>query len=300
MDALRTSQTRFYCTFSKKARLIVPSVEGHDYYLLLVPLLLLLICVSLYCNVLSRLRERLAMLIYGRSRIKAFHFGRDTVPWHEEQGRELLYSLQHANRQWAEAVLYRAGRRMLELRGKSALPSPTSDRQLRAEQLSKISEGECNDAHAADDGLLAALARRNSSPAVEMIRQPSGGSQQVSPHECDGSNGGSVTGSQQGSPLTRSNSMGGSSRGSSQQASPVTRANSAMLRRSSGSNSQLLGAANYRRSSYSPPYESSAGSGNWQQPSEQQHRQSQQQQQRQSQQPSSSGGGGGGHEMDLV
>ena len=38
-DNLRTSQTRFYCTFGKKGRLIVPAVAGRDYYLLIVPLL---------------------------------------------------------------------------------------------------------------------------------------------------------------------------------------------------------------------------------------------------------------------
>ena len=127
VDGVRSDQTRFYCTFAPKGRLLVPSVQGHDYYMLLVPLLLLLICLSLYFDVLARLRLRLATLFSGaevaNQRVAAFRWGIEARTWHELQAKQLLHDLQDRHRSWARGVLLRAAKqRLLQLR-----PRPASE-----------------------------------------------------------------------------------------------------------------------------------------------------------------------------
>jgi len=121
-DNLRTSQTRFYCTFGKKGRLIVPAVAGRDYYLLIVPLLVLLLCLFIYLNVLSRALVAVERFLRGRALGARFDFGRERRPWLEDRGRELLDFYQDEYKEWAAAVIYRA----LRLR---------QLRQLRAMQM---------------------------------------------------------------------------------------------------------------------------------------------------------------------
>ena len=121
VDGVRSDQTRFYCTFAPKGRLLVPSVQGHDYYMLLVPLLLLLICLSLYFDVLARLRLRLATLFSGaevaNQRVAAFRWGLEARTWHELQAKQLLHDLQDRHRSWARGVMLRAAKqKLLQLR----------------------------------------------------------------------------------------------------------------------------------------------------------------------------------------
>ena len=112
-DGLRTTQTRFYCTFVRKTRLIVPSHNGHDYYLLIVPTLLLILCIFLYFDCLSRVRHTLASIFTGRSQVAVFRFGRTAIPWHEDKGRELLVELLEATRHSAAIRIQRNARRWL-------------------------------------------------------------------------------------------------------------------------------------------------------------------------------------------
>lgn len=80
-DGLATTQTRFYCRFGRKARL---AILGKDYYLLLVPLLLLLLFLALYLEVLSKARSRVARLLHT-PQITRFQWGRTAIPWHEDK-----------------------------------------------------------------------------------------------------------------------------------------------------------------------------------------------------------------------
>jgi len=106
-NGLRTPQTRFYCTFGKKARLIIPTTDGHDYYLLAMPLLMLLLCVALYFNILAQLKSYYARVFHTPA-VVTFRFGRTAVPWHEDKGLELLSQLQAAHAGWAHAVIRNA------------------------------------------------------------------------------------------------------------------------------------------------------------------------------------------------
>jgi hypothetical protein len=105
-NGMRTTQTRFYCQFGKKARLLVPLQNGHDYYLFAMPILLLLIVIALYFNFLSRAKALFARYSHDE-RAATFRFGRSTVPWHEDRGRELLRELEERQLLWAAATLTR-------------------------------------------------------------------------------------------------------------------------------------------------------------------------------------------------
>ena len=133
-NGIRTTQTRFYCQFGRKARLLVPLTNGHDYYLIAMPLLLLLLVLALYCNLLARLRALFSRLTHDE-RAATFRFGRTTVPWHEDKGKELLHELEEANRAWAVGIVqYYARRKLMILHptGHARKLFNTLDRSMRS------------------------------------------------------------------------------------------------------------------------------------------------------------------------
>jgi len=113
-NGFRTSQTRFYCQFGRKARLLVPLQNGHDFYLLVLPLLLLLLVIALHFNVLSRVKSMFAR-IFQEERHAVFRFGRTVIPYHEDKGRELLQDIERAQQSWAHTTITCAWRRKLML-----------------------------------------------------------------------------------------------------------------------------------------------------------------------------------------
>lgn len=88
----------------KKARLLVPLQDGHDYYLIIMPLLLLVLTMALHCNLLSRAKALFARFSHDERAVQ-FRFGTSTVPWHEEKGRELLQDIEASHFLWAVCVL---------------------------------------------------------------------------------------------------------------------------------------------------------------------------------------------------
>lgn len=109
-NGLRTTQTRFYCQFGRKARLLVPAQDGHDYYLLAMPILLLLLCSALYFQLLSKAKAIFARFFHDE-RAATFRFDRNTIPFHEDKGRELLRDLEAQHIAWAIGVLQYHARR---------------------------------------------------------------------------------------------------------------------------------------------------------------------------------------------
>ena len=83
---METTQTRFYCQFVRKARLVVGS---HDFYLLIMPLLLILLCVGTYYDWISHWKVFLSKWRH-MPRHQTFVFGRTAIPYNEEKGTLLV------------------------------------------------------------------------------------------------------------------------------------------------------------------------------------------------------------------
>eukprot|EP00327_Prymnesium_parvum_P015665 CAMPEP_0113234516 /NCGR_PEP_ID=MMETSP0008_2-20120614/3068_1 /TAXON_ID=97485 /ORGANISM="Prymnesium parvum" /LENGTH=773 /DNA_ID=CAMNT_0000081389 /DNA_START=74 /DNA_END=2396 /DNA_ORIENTATION=- /assembly_acc=CAM_ASM_000153 len=83
---LRTTQTRFYCQFVRKARLVV---GAHDFYLVIMPLLLIVLCVATYYDLMSRCQVTFA-LWRKMPRQTTFIFTSTAIPVNEELGGALV------------------------------------------------------------------------------------------------------------------------------------------------------------------------------------------------------------------
>ena len=169
-NEIRTSQTRFYCQFGKKARLTVPTTDGHDYVLIIMPLLISCLVASLYFNLLSRIKAACARFLHDE-RVPTFRFGRAIVTWHEERGSALLRDLQIAYSIWAQQTIVRAWRRhaMRQQRGPalevivtSKASSPLTHAQLASSPRSNSPSGSRRRLSSASAGPVGSAPRRQS------------------------------------------------------------------------------------------------------------------------------------------
>ena len=102
-------QTAFYCTFARKSMVVVAQ---HDYYLLATPLLLLVLCLVMRRNLLTRWRNYLSRW-RGTPYLASFALGSMAITKHEDEGHKLLKRLLRARQDSAAAVLQRSIRSML-------------------------------------------------------------------------------------------------------------------------------------------------------------------------------------------
>ena len=157
-EGYATSQTRFYCTFGRKARMVV---LGRDYYLLAFPLLLLLITTVLYRGWFNKLRGQISRLLHA-PQIARFQFGRTAITWHEDRGRELLEALQAMHASWADKTLSRAARR--NWRGVRRVPRREPEEEEDEDEASR-EDPEAS----ASQGSAARAPAPARQPAVEMF-----------------------------------------------------------------------------------------------------------------------------------
>ena len=87
-------------------------VAQHDYYLLATPLLLLVLCLVMRRNLLTRWRNYLSRW-RGTPYLASFALGSMAITKHEDEGHKLLKRLLRARQDSAAAVLQRSIRSML-------------------------------------------------------------------------------------------------------------------------------------------------------------------------------------------